>query len=345
MKKEFAKEDTCLVKGLSVIALLFYHLFENEERITALKVDYGPFPLPVFLTLSQFGNICVAVFVFLSAYGMTKGLREQKITLGESCRKAVFRWRKLTGNFVWMYCSVNLLWFYLFDYKSLYGEGWQGGLMGILDMLGLAALWDTPTLNMTWWYMKIAIIVIALVPFLSALTEKIGNRILFPALVLPAIFTLDEDFYRYFFVMVTGVAAAHGMWLEKLFQQKWNAILQAFTGVLLLFLCVIIRQNYVIHSGFLWLLDGWIAFVIVWFGGKVLSEIPGLRTLLVFLGKHSMNIYFVHTFFYMILYQDFIYSFRYAGLILVVLLLVCVAYSVILEQIKKYCRRLFIKRG
>ena len=48
-----------------------------------------------------------------------------------------------------------------------------------------------------------------------------------------------------------------------------------------------------------------------------------------------MNIYFVHTFFYMAIYQEFIYSFRYAGLIFAVLLICSLAYSMVLEGIKK----------
>ena len=49
---------------------------------------------------------------------------------------------------------------------------------------------------------------------------------------------------------------------------------------------------------------------------------------------YSMNIYLVHTFFYMSLWRDFIYRFKYAGLIFLALLATTLLYSVVLEFLK-----------
>ena len=43
-----------------------------------------------------------------------------------------------------------------------------------IDFLGLSYLFSTPTLNPTWWYMTLAILIIVLMPFIMNLIEKIG---------------------------------------------------------------------------------------------------------------------------------------------------------------------------
>ena len=167
LKKSFDKRDTLTAKGMAILLMLFYHLFESQELLERLNVDYAPFSQDIFLMLSGFGNICVAVFAVLSAYGITKGLMaEEDGSLLEMLKKAVKRCGKLIGNFAVMYISVNALWCTYFNYAGLYGTGWQGGMFAVIDMLGLAQLFGTPTLNMTWWYMELAILFIFLVPLL-----------------------------------------------------------------------------------------------------------------------------------------------------------------------------------
>lgn len=340
IKKEFDKNDTLIAKGIAILLMLFYHLFESEQLLESLQVNYAPFSQNMFLTFSGYGNICVAVFAFLSAYGISKGLmeRESECTLREMLEMAVKRCGKLIGNFVVMYLSVNLLWFTYFDYRGLYGEGWQGGMLAVIDMLGLAPLFNTPTLNMTWWYMSLAIMIIFGMPFLYLLVEKIGKYALIPAVLLPLAVELDEGVSRYLVVIVLGAVAARENWLQES-GRDGRRIWKALGGAVLIMASVLIRQNYIVHSSFLWIIDAPIALLLCRFGGEIPGHIPGVRQILVFFGKHSMNIYFVHTFFYMAIYQKFIYSFRYAGLIFVVLVAVTSVYSVILEFLKKIGRK------
>ena len=55
---------------------------------------------------------------------------------------------------------------------------------------------------------------------------------------------------------------------------------------------------------------------------------------LIFVGKHSMNMYLMHTFVSGYFFHDFIYSFKYPILIFVVLFLISLLLSVILEFVK-----------
>lgn len=341
MKREFTKEDTLLVKGMAVLCLLFYHLFEHHERVSVMQVDYRPFSIDIFLLLSGFGNICVAVFAFLSAYGIIKGIMAAEEKAGMQApiqalyKQAVGRYLKLTAHFIAMFISVNVLWFYKFNYVGLYGSGWQELLYALLDALGLAGTYKTPTINQTWWYMELAILIIFLTPLLDYAAKKMGNYIILLGILLPVTLTLNPDVKRYYFVVLFGVAAARGSWFEKLFSIKISGAVQGVCGMLLLAVCVVVRQNYVVYHEFGYLVDAPVALAFSWFGAGVLSRLAGIREALCYLGRHSMNIYFVHTFFYIAIYQEFIYSFRYAGLIFAVLLICSLAYSMVLEGVKK----------
>ena len=180
MQKQFTKNHSDMAKGLAILLLLFYHLFENEELIVSLEVNHAPFSREGFLLFSRFGNICLAVFVFLTAFGIATGLLAQKDALPEGLfwktayNQAAKRFFRLMLNFAVLYLSVNLLWWYKFDYQSLYGTDKQGIVLLLTDALGLSMFFNTPTLNATWWYMEIAYILIFLVPLLTWLTAKIG---------------------------------------------------------------------------------------------------------------------------------------------------------------------------
>ena len=305
MQKQFTRTHSNMAKGLAILLLLAYHLFENEELITSMEVNYAPFSLEGFLCFSGFGNICVSMFVFLTAFGIARGLEGQwspeglcwKSAYGQAAR----RFLRLMLNFTILYASVSLLWWYKFDYQSLYGAGKQGVLPLLTDALGLSMFFGTPTLNDTWWYMEIAYLLIFLVPLLAGLTEKIGWPI------LPLAFKLHPVL-------------------------KWLAAAAGFV------LCVLIRQNYMVHEYYIHLIDAPVSLFLVLVGAGVAGRVPVLGKALAFVGKHSMNIYLVHTFFYKILWRPYIYRFRYAGITFLLLLAVCLVYSVALEAVKKLIR-------
>ena len=343
MQNAFGKERTAIVKGLAILLLLIYHLFENESLITSMQVNYGAIKLENFLMVVGYGNICVSLFVFVTAYGISVGiLSKEKVEMKEDCRNAVQRFVRLMVNFFVMYCSINLLWHDFFDYKKLYGEGIQGGLYALTDALGLTMFFDTPTLNMTWWYMEVAYILIFLVPCLAWMIKRVGYSMVFFAFLLPTVINFNYDVERYLLVAAVGVAAAYGEWFEKLVAMKTCRLLQWILSVGAIALSVMVRQNYAIQESYIHVIDAMLVLLWVFFGGVLIAEVPVLHNVFAYIGKHSMNIYFVHTFFYMSLWQKYIYQFRYAPLIVAALLISSLLYSAILEMIKSWVTRLIL---
>lgn len=339
MQQQFTKEHSNITKGLAVLLLLVYHLFENEEILVSLEVNYAPFSKESFLRFSGFGNICVSIFVFLTAFGIATGLLAQNWEEGLFWKKAYDqaskRFFRLMANFAILYLSVNLLWWHQFDYQSLYGGGIQGMLLLFTDALGLPMFFDTPTLNATWWYMEIAYLLIFLVPLLTWLTKKIGYAILLPGFFVPYAVTIQPDLKRYLFVAVFGVCAAYGKWPDRLLNLKLHPVLKWLAGITGFMLCILIRQNFMVHEYYIHLVDAPIVLFLVFMAAVLMASVPVLGKALAFIGRHSMNIYLVHTFFYLILWRQYIYYFQYAGITFLLLLAVCLLYSVVLETVKK----------
>lgn len=362
MQKQFTRQHTNMAKGLAILLLLMYHLFESEKLITSLDVIYSPFSLNGFLTLTGFGNVCVSVFVFLTSFGIASGLFAQgksggketlsgqgadaeaissgPFSLEAAYRQAARRFFRLMGNFAVLYLSVNLLWWHWFDYQSLYGMNKQGILYMLTDALGLSMFFGTPTLNATWWYMEIAYLLIFLVPVLAWAVGKLGYSALLAACFLPHIITFNPDLERYLFVAVFGVCAAYGRWPDRLLCLKLHPALQWIAGAAGFVLCILIRQNSVVHEYYLHLADAPVALFLIYIATALVGRAPLIGKAFAFIGKHAMNIYLVHTFFYMALWQQYIYHFRYAGITFLLLLVSCLLYSVLLESVKKAVKRI-----
>jgi len=344
MEKTFSKEHTNIAKGFAIILMLIYHLFEKEEVVVEMGVNYAPLSPEVFTMISKFGNVCVSVFVFLTAYGIAASILKQKdITIKEAYGQAFKRFGKLMLNFLILYVSVILVMFPHFNLKGLYGEGWQGGVRMLTDALGLQMFYGEVTLNETWWYMEIAYILIFLVPALTWLVKKIGYYIIPVMYFLPFVITMNFDIERYLLVATVGICAAYGNWIGKGMEWKVPGIVKWLIALGGLVVCVIVRQNHLIQENYLALVDAGIALFFVWSTSVTIGSIPGVRKAFAFLGRHSMNIYFVHTFFYLAIWRAETYQFKYAIVILLFLLAVTLVYSVVLEGVKSLVKWLIGK--
>lgn len=71
---EYTKNDTLVAKGIAVILLLIHHLFYSK--------DYGfsSFLLSRtdWVNLAKISKICVAMFLILSGYGLTKSFEKHQ---------------------------------------------------------------------------------------------------------------------------------------------------------------------------------------------------------------------------------------------------------------------------
>lgn len=333
--KEFTKEHSLMVKGVAIMLLLVYHLFHEQHVLLEMQVNYAPFSENAFLQFAGFGNICVAIFVMLTAYGISTGIfNENDFDIKKIYTNCGKRFGKLMLNFAVVYITINLICFPYLDYPSLYGAGKQGVLMMLCDATGVASTLGTPLLNGTWWYMKIAYVLIFLVPLIAFAVKRVGKITLILAFFAPFVVCFDPDVERYFFVAVFGVVAAFCKWPEKVMNAKIHPFFWWIAAVFGGILCVLVRQNALVKDWFWNYVDAFIAFFIICVVVMTVGTVPVVKMVLEFLGKHSMNIFLVHTFFYMIVWRKYVYYFEYAIVTFLILLGISLVYSLVLEFAK-----------
>ncbi|MBQ8304761.1 MAG: acyltransferase [Blautia sp.] len=344
------------MKGIAIIFMLFHHLFRDPKRYTGYIVDCTPFPEPAINWVAASFKICVAMFTFLSAYGITLNYRklsaEYRFSGKDATRQSTRRLVSLLGGYEFLFWLIILL--DLFVIKSgrfvkIYGTGLRSVMNCLIDAAGLAKLVSLPNFLGTYWYMSLAIILIVLMPLLLKLYRSLGGAVvLFGSLLFYVLFPMTRDHQyaflpNYLFSMVLGMVSADQNLIvlmdQKLCRQNrlFCRILSCSGGVLLVLGFLLLRQKG--KDTFLMpICDGLIAFLLCFVVYAGLGRIPVLKKVLEILGKYSMNIFLVHELFRIIWCRDFIYSFQKWWLIFLVLFAVSFAAAVLIELLKKLLR-------
>ncbi len=365
MIKAFSKDDTSAIKGIAILLLLNHHNFLSAERYKNYTVSFFPLSEQSAVAFSSFGKICVSIFVFLSAYGLTLSLKkyggETTLRAGQYRDYLVPRLIKLMWGFwfAFAFCAVACA-FISPQHFSVYSPG--GGVYGILrgltnaviDFFGLASLFGSPTLNGTWWYMTLAIFIVIIVPLIAACCKKLGTLAsVLIILFAPRLIVLGTDFLignqsnvlRYTFPVLLGVLFAQNDILARLkaFAVTKNKALNK--AVKFVAATAILAALYVLRgacnpiSGYTYeLRDGIIPVFVIYYCYEFIIDIPIIRQVLLFIGKYSMDIFLTHTFIRLYLFADFTYSFGNWLLIDLVLLLDSLAVAIAMHFIKKFTR-------
>ena len=352
-----SKKASNIAKSIAIMMMLMHHLFSTRSRIAAnghgQAVSFDPFATGHVLVFSQCLKACVAVFVFITAYGIYKSISAKldrasddavatgtaEIAARYSCGHVV----KLLMNFWAVYIPFALLGFAVSDHTALSVYGGEGVFNGILyfliDFLGLADMFQTPTLNDTWWYMSLAILLIFLLPVCTLIARKVSSVVFLGiVLVLPPLAGFDtiSSVWTYLPTAACGIVFAQYDLFPKLdFKAKrpWQHALVFVACAILLLVALRARRNVDLVFAL-----NVVGACLVCQIARELERVPGLSSVLNFIGRHSMNIFFLHTFIYSYYFGEFIFSFGHFLLIFAVLLAVSLACSVVLEKLKELTR-------
>ena len=178
---EFTKKDTMAMKGIAIIMMIIHHCFFETSRYEGYNIVFAPLNERYTVIIASFFKICVGIFVFLSGFGITKSII--KISNGrladkQTLKKVVFKtYIALMFGFIFVFILSQLFcWFANKGQIEIYKSNniFNSISYFIADGLGLANLFGTPTLNGTWWYMSLAIIIVVITPLLYNLIKKYG---------------------------------------------------------------------------------------------------------------------------------------------------------------------------
>ncbi len=315
----FSKKDTLVIKGIAIIMLVLYHCFSTQDRLMGYSVNMAP------IEFYESMNICVGIFSFLSAYGLTKvAIKKYGDRLYTGRGASDFNLRRiisLLSAFIIPYavCTASTL---IFVGYNPYGLDADFYFNMIADMLGIAGLLGSKMMVSTWWYMSFALIIILLIPFTVALYKKFGAACIVPYIVIPLLlngsgayaWTGLDNMTRWLLTVPLGVIFAQGDTLERMksFSLIKNKVVSKIVRFLILGLILtglfVFRKNPWCQRYFYYFISSILPVVFVYFLYEFICPVPILNTILAFLGKHSSNIFFVHTFVRAVWWPDMVYS-------------------------------------
>lgn len=343
MTKGLSKKDSLALKGVAILIMLFHHLYCSVDRFENFTIDFAPFSQSTVVSVSLFFKICVSIFAFITGYGLLKSIANIDFN-----NKSVFKWNvtrliKTMSGF-WLIYILSFVVSMIIDRRPLTvyfdGSRIKGVLYVLLDFLGLANLFDTPTLNSTWWYMSAAIVFILIIPIIYLVTRKIGYLpVVLLIVALPRLMNVDYpggvNAYSFILPVIFGMIFAEYNLFEKMSDiMPKNKALSYITSFLVFgimcVLCYLLFRVYPQYKG--WEFNyGVVPVIVICFVRYCIICIPVIKQILQFFGKHSMTIFLTHTFIRGIYLTEFVYSFKNFMLIYVILLAMSTVLAVVID--------------
>ena len=355
---KFTKEHTMQMKGIAIIILLFHHCFLNAQRWATVPyeklattkgwgyypISFAPFSSHTIQYLASFSKICVAMFVFMTGYGMWVSYESQKkkTTMSNYIKK---RMVTLMTGFLIIFVVTEILAIPTGRFIEVYGHDFRSVVYMIIDALGLAKLLGTPLFCLTWWYMSLAIVLIMIFPFVHSIMGKYQWVVVVASIIVPRAcgFGQSTDLFRYLLAYTLGMYfAQHDLlarikekFMEQNVEGKLLSLIVSLIGLAVIIKC---RQNAWIGWKYLDFWDGFAAMYVIIISYIYILNGKWIVKGLGFLGKHSMNIFLIHSFYRDVFFHEFTYSFYYAWLDYIVLMAISLVTSIVLEWFKKLIR-------
>ena len=103
----FTKAETARVKGIGILLLLFHHLFYNVDFVEKTKMEFLFLSEDRIQPVAVMERVCVWLFVFLSAYGLSLQYQKRGGANSESTLQFLIRrWFSLMKAFWPVYVFV-----------------------------------------------------------------------------------------------------------------------------------------------------------------------------------------------------------------------------------------------
>lgn len=340
------KKDSLCLKGIAIIMLLFYHLYREEFLYEKYDVNFFPFTENLAISIIIMFKICVSIFAFISGYGLLISIKGKKLERIDVAKWNITRLLKTMSGFYFVYIVVFIVTMLLnrLPIKVYFSEATTAApLYALIDFLGLSNLFATPSLITAWWYMSAAIVFILLVPVVYLLSKKVGYfPIIFLFIILPRLLHTGYpggiNPYPFILPMIFGMIFADYKLFEKIsaFLEKSKIIYVATFFVMIIALAYyILFYNNVSEIAQWEFKYGIFPIIVICFLRYFVIRIPGIKSILAFLGVYSMNIFLVHNFMRHIYLKDFLFSFKNFIVIFLVLLVLSLIIAIIIEWVKK----------
>lgn len=336
---ELSKEDSKMLQGLSVLAMVWLHLFDRDYHglFTPLLFFKG---VPLSFYIGQLSDFCVFGFAFLSGYAHMKQFNHEG-----------YYKRRLKG-LLSVFCTY---WLVLIVFSVVGIVVGQGDYMpGSIRKFVLNALTIESSYNGAWWYMFTYVILVLISPVVLKCVHKWNPFILLGVgfgvycaayyvrfrvtggWLLMKFGLLGMTLFEY----LLGALALKYQIFTRIFEM-WDQIPKLGRGVLAagLLMGLLYGRTKIVPSSFAAPISGFAVMTMFHFWKK-----PKLvRKIFLLVGRHSTNIWLTHMFFYLNLFENFVYLAKYPILVLAFMLIITIPLSMLLQWTNKPVQNIIAK--
>lgn len=209
------------------------------------------------------------------------------------------------------------------------------------DFFGIRYWFNQFGYNPTWWFLSLIIPLYICFPVIYYMIQSRGAEVLLVSFFIFLIggsvggLPLFSFLKLFLFPFVLGVFCAKKDIFAKIYKSSDSS------KKICLFICLVgfcfwrLAECRGQEAGTVLIFDGILAFCFILFSFLFIPQQSRIYRFLLLTGKHSMNIFLMHTFVFGIYLSTFSYALKYPPLILLQLLLICLGFSIVLEKCKQ----------
>lgn len=343
-------KDSQIIKGIAILLMYFQHLYSTTSRYEEFGLTGLIGSASIMELIAIACHVCVCLFVFVTAYGIAIQEKEHLYDRDSYIKNSIRRYSELLKQFAAVFLILLFL-SYIFNLEygaaEAWGESQTSRIIGILcNATGMAAVFQVPWFSASWWYLSLAMLLIFMVPILHIVVRKLGPYAsVFLSLFLVQSFGLDtvmDGLPRYLIVVVAGIIFAEYNIFERTEHYIETKKGLGYFLVAVILIAIPVTAVMKSHMQSKYLLDAVMAVLVIELTQLCIKKIPCLNTVLAFIGKYSLYMWLIHSFFTKYWFQKFTYSFKNIWVIFFVLVGITLFISICLSKLEQICSRLFV---
>lgn len=338
--QHFSEREIKIGKGIAILLIIAYGLFSaNSDFVETNGIANWVWPIEITIAIGDFAQIGISVLFFLFGLQIARYYQNGHYE-GTQMGEASFRlYRMLLHEIFPIYILIAATSFLGRNLTQVYGSGLKTWVYALLDVLGLSGILGTPVLNPSWSYLGTLVAYIIWMPLLMELYRRYQFLVCILAIASPYILGVDRAFWNYLGIFVLGIACACDSILERLkkYVYQGHETVTMYAKLILTLAGLSLSYSIMQDVGLNRVMNCFLAFGIVYFSYEFLSEVKWIGDALVFLGKHSLNIWLIHAMLYRYYFTKQLGVLHYAMVVYLAVLLLSLLVSVAIEWGKAQC--------
>lgn len=336
-KADFNILNTNFAKGIGIFMMIIHHLFWNVPNIGVMIGG-----ISISQRIGIIGKVCVSIFLILSGIGAYKSSEKYKSKKDFFINKI----GKLYFNYLYIVLTssiIGIIFFYQ-EFISMIGDGIKGVIYFILTCTGLQYIVGYQGFNGSWWFMSVIILCYILFPVIKKYTHKYKLKMLILCFMISFFYGISIgriqilNIISWIFPFTLGVyIAQEDIFLKvKTYINTSQIFIKRIVLMTTLILLLYLRQSVEPQGGIAIKIDYILGFIIILTSYIYCNMENYISKLIIYLGKNSMNMYFVHMFVTTYYLKQVTYNLKYPILMVIFVLGISLIWAKFLDNFARF---------